>query len=136
MQAGKLRRRLVVEQPTLSAPNEYGDRVKTWATWKTLWVQLEPLQGREAELAKSFAATVSHKIHTRYVAGLLPTFRGRIGSRIFAINAVIDDAEMHRSYTLYVTEIVQPVTVTSPPEYDAMTEEDYDTLDNDDSMGE
>ncbi len=104
MRCGPLRHRVNVLQPTGGSPDAYGQVPPGWSTFATVWARIEPATGRELEFAKSFEATVTHKVIIRYLAGLLPTMQIQYGSRIFAINAILDFEERRRWNTLLCTE--------------------------------
>ena len=110
MKAGLLRHRLTIDQPTISAPNAYADRVKGWTSFATVWGSLEAVTGRESEYARTFSVTVSHKIKIRYRAGVLPTFRLSYAGRIFSIDSVLDLDGRRKEMSIYATEQIHPVT--------------------------
>src|SRR5689334_11747542 len=99
---GDLRHRVTIQQPTYTT-NNLGERVPGWSMIGRAWVALNPVIGREVELARTFAATVTHKITMRYRAGLTPNLRLVLGSRIFAINGIVDLEERHRWLNVFAT---------------------------------
>lgn len=111
MQAGKLRHRIAIWQPTITAPNKYGDREHGWsASPTTVWGSLEAVTGREAEYARTFSPTVSHKIRIRYRAGVLQTFKATYAGRTFFFDSVVDLDGRRNELSIYCTE--QPNVAT------------------------
>lgn len=106
MNAGSLRHLITIQNAVPGSPDAFGQRVISWSTFATLYAAIEPQTGRQLEYARSFAATVTHKITTRYVPGILPTMRVQFGTRIFTINAAINPEERCRELNLYCTETV------------------------------
>lgn len=116
MRAGQLRHKIVIQQAAY-ATDAYGGRIPTWSFWAYRQADVSPIDGREAQYAKTIAATVSHKVTIRYTPGVDPTMRLVFGTRVFAINAVLNVDERNREHGLYCTEIIgQAATGTlSPP---------------------
>lgn len=79
--AGKLRHRIVIEQPTKTR-DPYGAEVETWTPFATVWAAVEPLRGREFFAAQQVNAEVTHRVTLRYIPGVIRamrvTFKGRI----------------------------------------------------------
>lgn len=84
--------------------NEFGERSGNFEIEDTIYAKIEPLTGREAERAKSFGPSVSHKLTTRYTKKLTAKKTLQYNHRIFTVNAVIDDLEMNGKITVYCTE--------------------------------
>jgi SPP1 family predicted phage head-tail adaptor len=109
MDPGRMRDRVTIETPSTTA-DAGGDRVTTWAqlaTPATVAAAVEPLSGREFTYAKSFAATVSHRVTIRYRADVtarcrLTTARGEV----LAVNAAIDPERRRRWLECYCTQVV------------------------------
>jgi|GEM_PF-1821001 len=115
MQAGQFKHKISILKPCPGKPDPYGQKKTPFVAFRTAKASIEPLTGREQQFAMTWGATVNHKIQMRYQPGILPTHQVQFGSRIFAINAVLDgdgqDAmmgERRRFLTILVTE--QPVT--------------------------
>lgn len=103
MQAGKLRHRLIIEQPN-TAQDSYGEEtVQTWSTFAEVWGAVEPLAGNEryTRLDAQLLAELDHRVRIRYRSGV--THKMRVNwdseSRIFEIKAVLNietrDREIH-----------------------------------------
>lgn len=105
IQAGKLRHRVTINKPILGGtPDAYNAQAQSQQLVGTFWASVEPISGREIEVAKTYAATVSHKIQMRYVPGILTTYQLLFNGRTFNINAVLNAEERNRMLTLFVTE--------------------------------
>ena len=85
-----IRHLVIIEQPTLSLPSQSGRRTTSYSTFASVWATIAPVSGREIAIAKSIAATVSHRIVMPYYPGILPTYRVRLGDRLFEINAILN----------------------------------------------
>jgi SPP1 family predicted phage head-tail adaptor len=106
MRIGELRHFITIERAPTPSPNTFGERVPVPVEWKKVWGKIEPISGRESTIAKSYAASVSHKITIRYLDGVKPTDRVNYGGRIFGIDAAIDPDELKERHFLYCTETV------------------------------
>lgn len=109
MRAGKLRHRITIKQRTLAAADAYGYQEPSLSAFATLWASVEPISGREFDFAKSFAASVSHKMTMRHYPGITSLMLVSFKSRAFAINAVLNPEERNRETVLMCTEIVNPM---------------------------
>ena len=101
--AGSLTKRVTLESPT-NTPDPYGEQGQTWGAVAEVWAGIDPVSGREVELAKSYAPTVSHRVTIRYRPGVTSSMRVRYGPRLFFINGVIDPHEAHEHLILFCTE--------------------------------
>jgi len=68
LRAGKLRRRLVIQQAT-ETQGATGEMAVTWGTFATVYGSVEPLRGREYFAAKEQRAEVTTRIRIRYRTG-------------------------------------------------------------------
>ena len=105
MRAGKLRRRLIIQQAT-ETQGATGEMATVWATFATVWGSVEPLRGREFWAAKEMQAEVSTRIRIRYLAGVTPKMQVMDGARTYLINAVIDPEMRHIQLDLMCVEVV------------------------------
>jgi len=93
MQAGNLRHRVTIQQVT-ETRDDMGGVTQTWSTFAaSLHAEIAPLSGRELLLARQVNAETTHRIRLRYRAGITPKMRVLFGSRIFAIESVLDTDE-------------------------------------------
>tara|TARA_R100001244_G_scaffold42085_2_gene38080 strand:- start:6235 stop:6555 length:321 start_codon:yes stop_codon:yes gene_type:complete len=56
MQIGSLDRRIVIEEPSTS-PDDFGELIITWSTYKTLWANINWKGGNEKEELQRITAT-------------------------------------------------------------------------------
>lgn len=105
MRAGELRHALTIESPGTATRNDRGELIPgEWVTFATLRGSVDQLGGRELERARQTVATATHQIRTRYLAGVLTTFRVTFRGRAFAINDVANPGERGRELILTCTE--------------------------------
>ena len=104
MNIGKLRHRVKLQGLTENQDG-YGQAVKSYTTYATVWASIEPLQGRELEHAKQISAETNHRVTIRYNSDI--TVEGRVvfGDRTFEITAVLDTDERNRELVLMCSEV-------------------------------
>lgn len=105
MKSGQLRHRVTVQSLTVTQ-DEYGAPVETWTTMATVWVSIEPLEGREYFAARQVNAEVTGRIRMRYLPGVLPSMRVLYGTRTFNILSIINPDERKRMTELMVQEVI------------------------------
>lgn len=103
MNSGQLRHFVTIEQPIITQ-DDYGAAVTTWTTYATVRCKIETVSSTEFEYAKSFGSTTTKKITTRYIRGVLTTFRVNYGGRIFVITGLDNKDELGRELVIYATE--------------------------------
>lgn len=111
MQAGRLRRRITIEQPAETA-SARGGVTANWTTFLTTWAQIEPATAREVEAARQRWGEVSHKVTIRWPgASRKPTNKMRVNytlgpeaARYFDIRGVINVDEQRRELNLFCVE--------------------------------
>lgn len=100
LRSGELNRRIRLQQRN-AAQDSYGEQLLTWSDVTTLWAAIEPLAGRELELAQKVSSEVTHRISLRYqpqftdtrtVASLRALYKGRIFNIQAAMN--VDEANV------------------------------------------
>lgn len=101
MQAGRLRHRLAIRQPTVSR-NEVGEEITTWATLATVWGRIEALRGEEQLQAKQLTAEIVARATLRYRADVSTDMRIQYDSSEYDIDAVLADP-LKTSLTLTLT---------------------------------
>lgn len=80
------RHKLVIEHQTVVGVNSLNQPVYDWATFATVWGEVDPLKGREYIASKQAQAELTHRITIRYIPGIKPTMRIKWGERIFEID--------------------------------------------------
>ena len=86
---GSLRHRVLLEVP-VRTPDDGGTAIITWMSLGIVHARIEPLSGREIEIAGGIAARVTHKVLMRYRADVLPQMRIVAGTRVLEIEAALD----------------------------------------------
>ena len=86
---GELRDRVTIQYFTISK-DTMGGRVRTWLDFVTLWANVEPLSGREYFYSQQIKAEVTHRIKTRYYAGIQNSWRVKFRDRYFRIESVLE----------------------------------------------
>lgn len=76
----------------------------TTAVASNVFAKIEPLMGRELVNAQQIAASVTHLVKLRFVAGVDNRCEVAFGSRTFDVNAVKDLEERQFELWLYCTE--------------------------------
>jgi len=104
MRAGLLRHRITVQQKSVSRTSSGAESV-SWAEYDELWASVEPLSGRELELAKQIHDEISVRIWIRYRSGVVPEMRVLFGSRTFDVLSVLNTAERDIKMQLMCREI-------------------------------
>lgn len=106
MNAGALRHRCWIKEPTHTDALGDGDTVATWGTVTVCWGALEPLKGREWIESGMENSEITAKFRMRYFASIDPTMQLYFGSRTFEIVSVIDPDERRKELELMVKELV------------------------------
>lgn len=75
MKAGRLDRRITIQELTVSR-DEYGDAEQTWSAHLTdIAAQVIPLSGREEYFGAQVNAKATHRFNVRWRSGIEPTMR-------------------------------------------------------------
>ena len=104
MRSGDLRHRITLQTFT-TAPDSYGEPIKTWSDLATVWAAVEPLSGREFFEAQRTNAETTYRVRIRYRADVVPTLRIAYAGKTLEIQAVIDVGERRRELHLMCREI-------------------------------
>jgi SPP1 family predicted phage head-tail adaptor len=94
VRAGELRQRIIIEQNTPTR-DSFSAEVPHWSTVATLWAKIETVSGAETIEQQQAAARLTHNMTIRYTPGLAPAMRVSWNSRLFDIQAIIDDNKKH-----------------------------------------
>jgi SPP1 family predicted phage head-tail adaptor len=108
LRSGDLNRRVNLEQRS-STRDSFGEELLTWSDLMTVWAEIQPLSGRELELAQKMASEVSHRITIRYQSSLTDTrmvagLRALYKARVFNIVAVLNEDEANVRLQLLASE--------------------------------
>lgn len=97
MQAGKLRRRLTLQQLAAGSPQDKptGEPDEAWSSVVTVWGEVRKLRGIAAFTAAQQQAGIEVEIEVRYRAGVVARMRWLDGSTIYDIRDV-DETLKHK----------------------------------------
>lgn len=104
MRSRSLKHKIVI-QTYSETQNSFGESVKEWVDFKTVWSSITPLSAKEYFKA-GVQAEVSHKIGIRYIRDIKPKMRVVYGTRIFSIESVLNIREANKTLQLICTEDV------------------------------
>ena len=102
MRAGKLDKRLDIEQP-ISTQDSSGSPVISWLAVGTVWASIEPIKGREALTSNQVLGTMDARIRIRQhplLAAINPKWRCKYNGQFFNIISVAHIALGNREIEL------------------------------------
>ena len=113
MQAGTLRKRLLLQQRTTSVETTFGQQTLGWTDLVTVWADIEAVSGAQLARSQSIYNMTSHHITVRYQQAFADM--KRVGSyravyvtsgttRYFDIGASMNESERNRTITLLCSE--------------------------------
>ena len=107
MRAGRMRHRVAIQSPS-TAVDSFGEQTDSWSTDATVWASIEPLSGREAQVAKQTNPRLSHRVLMRHRTGVTPRQRLVFGTggdaRTYEIAQVINPDERNISLRIMCVE--------------------------------
>ena len=86
---GELRHRVSMQSSTESAA-AYGQDVRTWSTYATVWAMVEMSPGSEIQLGLSQQALAPYRVTIRYRGDVQASHRIVYGAKILEIVSVAD----------------------------------------------
>lgn len=92
--------KIVIEQHTVTA-DDYGERDKTWATYKTLWAERDD-EGGFLEYSADmpvFAGTIAFRIHSQDAPSVTTKMRISYDSKYYLIRNVQKEDRLHTVLT-------------------------------------
>ena len=113
MQAGNLRKRILIQQRTPAVESAFGQQLISWTDVATLWCEIEALSGSQLAKAQSVYNETTHRITVRYQPLLanvkqVGSYRGVYTSGgimyYFDIGASLNELERNRTVALMATE--------------------------------
>jgi SPP1 family predicted phage head-tail adaptor len=105
MSIGALDKRVIV-QAVSRITDDAGGSTVTWTNVATTWASIEPANGHEPYVAQALRGNVTHKVCMRYRPGMTPANRLLHGTRVFNVQAVLDEKEEKRFLLLLCEEDV------------------------------
>jgi SPP1 family predicted phage head-tail adaptor len=94
MRSGDLNRQVTI-QARATTQDAAGQQSTTWTDVVTVNAKIQPLSGRELELAKAFSSEVDYQIEMRYRTNLTAANRLVYQGKVFNVHAVIDVDTRH-----------------------------------------
>ena len=111
---GDMRRRVALQAAT-DALDDYGQAIRTWATYATVWASVVSTPGSEPQSALMQSSVTTYTVTMRYRTDVLPIHRmiyGDITLNIVGIST-IDGLNEHLRITAVQVESDAPATTTS-----------------------
>lgn len=90
MNAGKLRHRIVLDEPIVT-PDDAGGEIVDWRPFYRVWASVEPLKGREQLLSEQILAEMDTRIRIRWspsVDAITAQWRARHQNVIYNFKSV------------------------------------------------
>jgi SPP1 family predicted phage head-tail adaptor len=103
MQAGKLRQRIILQQP-VAAANTIGETIYTWSDVATVWGAIEPATGTWYYAGQQAESKVDGRVRIRYRSDVLPTWRIKFGDRYLSIVSILNPNERNTETVIMYTE--------------------------------
>jgi len=97
---GDMRRRVALQAPTDSI-DSYGQAIRTWATYATVWASVVSTPGSEPQSALMQSSVTTYTVTMRYRTDVLPIHRMTYGSLTLNIVGLstIDGLNKHLKIT-------------------------------------
>ncbi len=111
---GDLRRRVALQAAT-DALDDYGQAIRTWATYATVWASVLSTPGSEPQSALMQSSVTTYTVTIRYRTDVLPTHRmiyGDITLNIVGLSTV-EGVNKHLKIMAMQVESDAPATTTS-----------------------
>lgn len=104
LQAGALRHRVEIVDPTLAQDTFGGTRLSQFTPFAVVWASVESLTGRELEAAQQVVAQVTHRITMRWMRGIRAAQNVTFDGRFFQIMDVQNPDERRHVLILLCME--------------------------------
>jgi len=103
MRSGRLRHRLQVQSLT-EEQDVYGQPIKSWSAFKTVWGSIEHVKGSEIHIANQYKAEVTTKIRIRNLEGIQAKMRILHSGKIYNIEFINPVHEIRNEMELMCSE--------------------------------
>jgi SPP1 family predicted phage head-tail adaptor len=104
VRAGKLRHSVTIKSASASR-DEFGGSTDSWSTTEAIYVSIDPLTGRELEVARQVHGEAVCRIGMRYTTNAVITNRIAFGSRTFEIVDVQNPEERNEEILCICKEL-------------------------------
>lgn len=101
---GTLNQRASVLARTLT-PDGGGGYSESWDVVATVWAKLEPVSGADRYTADKLESRARHKLTLRRSTAFAAGQRVQIGTRLFAVRALLDDGAADPLMVLLIEEL-------------------------------
>ena len=103
MKSGKLRHRVTFQERVET--NSSSGLVTTWEDYKSAYVGIYPMRGKELIESMQLDHEITHKVRTRYISGVTAKMRIVFEStRYLNITSVVNPCERRTSLEILATE--------------------------------
>lgn len=89
MQAGRLDRRVTIEEPT-EIRDAYGATVPGWIEVATVWASVVALMPRELRADSAPVSGMAYRLTMRYRSDILPSHRVRVDGKTMLVRGVAE----------------------------------------------
>ena len=103
MKIGDLRHKITF-QTYLKADDGYKGGPKSWTNFVTVWASVETPSGREYFFSQQIKVEITHKVKIRYRDDLTEKMRILFGTRVLAIESILDIKERHEVFEILCRE--------------------------------
>lgn len=98
MRVGKLRHRVIIQQPGQAQDPVTGEMLNGWAVYAKAWASVEPLSVKEFIASEAGQSEVSARITIRYRAGITAKMRILHRGQVYNIQGVLADPKSGLEY--------------------------------------
>lgn len=108
MDLGRMNRRITIQHKAVTGRASNGEELRSWATYRTAWAALEPINGREFLTERDTLAQQVVRFRMRYQPGIDPAMRILHDGSVFEIVEVLDPNHRHLELELTCNVEAQP----------------------------
>lgn len=103
---GQYDQRIIIQQLTRTS-DDMGGHTESWSTFATVWAKVDDFSGDETFKANQIQSSVNYRVKIRYLSGVTPEMRIKMGSRYLKILAVLNPEFSNWELELSCEEIPQ-----------------------------
>ena len=112
MRIGELRRRVTVQQKTVSQ-DTVGQEIASWGDLTSIWCHIAPATGSDIFVAQQIKAEITHRIDARWRPefanpqnsnNLRIVYATQYATRIFNVTAILNQDERNKEVIIYAVE--------------------------------
>ena len=106
MNIGKKRTLAEIQTADTTQRTDEGGVVAVWTTTWRPWIEIRPAGASAANYGMAAQSVVTTEIRLRFIEGVKPIHRVKVGSRIFSINGVANPDGRKRELVLFCVEVL------------------------------